>query len=458
MDKKYENIIIGFGKGGKTLAGTLAGLGQKTAIIEKDEGMYGGTCINVACIPTKSLDNSAAISAAIGGSFDEKAKRYKEAIAEKRRLTAMLRQKNYDKAVASGVEVITATASFVDDKHIKLTTGDGDTQVIEGERFFINTGSRPFIPPISGLDTSRFVYTSETLMERDELPKRLVIIGGGYIGLEFASYFTNFGSEVTVIQDGDAFIPREDKEISEVTLADLLNRGIKIIRFAKTESINDEADHAVLSVAIDGKTEEIEADAVLVAVGRRPNIQGLNVEAAGIELNERGAVKTDEHLRTSVPGIWAMGDVVGGLQFTYISLDDFRIVKSDILGDGSRTTKNRGEVPYTVFLDPPLSRVGMSEEEANINGYDYSVAVMPAAMVPKAQVLKKPQGILKAIVDNKTGMILGAHFFSAQSQEMINIVKICMDARLPYTVLRDNIFNHPTMSESLNDLFSLIKI
>ena len=369
----------------------------------------------------------------------------------------MLRGKNLDKAVSAGVKVLTGAASFVDSHTVRVTDADGNAEELVGERIFLNTGSRPFMPPIPGLKDSRFVYTSETLMERDQLPRRLAIIGGGYIGLEFSSYFSNFGSEVTVIQDGEAFIPREDAEIAQAVYENLTARGIKILRAAKTLSVRDGDGCAVLTVASGGAEQELEADAVLAAVGRRPNLEGLNTAAAGIALTERGAVKTDEHLRTSVPHIWAMGDVVGGLQFTYISLDDFRIVKSAILGDGSRTTANRGEVPYTVFLDPPMSRVGLSEAEAAAKGLDYRIARLPAAAIPKAQVLKKTAGLLKAVVDAKTDRILGAHFFCAESQEMINLVKLCMDAGLPYTVLRDSIYNHPTMTEALNDLFAAVK-
>ncbi len=454
--KKYENIVIGFGKGGKTLAGALAHAGQATALIEKDPGMYGGTCINVACIPTKSLEHSARLSAAQGGDFAEKAERYKAAVAEKNRLTAMLRQKNYDKAVAAGVAVLTGTASFTDPHSIRVSYPDGTAEELEGERFFLNTGSRPFVPPIEGLRESRFSFTSETLMERDALPRRLAILGGGYIGLEFASYFANFGSAVTVIQDGEAFIPREDAEVARSVLESLTARGVTVLRGAKTLSVRDEADHAVLSLATGDGALTLDADAVLAATGRRPNIAELNPGAAGVELTERGAVRTDERLRTTAPHIWAMGDVAGGLQFTYISLDDYRIVLSQLRGDGSRTVNNRGAVPYTVFLDPPLSRVGLSEEEAAQKGYRVKIARLPAAAVPKAQVLRRPAGLLKAIVDADTGLILGAHFFCAESQEMINLIKLCMDARLPYTVLRDNVFNHPTMSEALNDLFAAL--
>ena len=192
----------------------------------------------------------------------------------------------------------------------------------------------------------------------------------------------------------------------------------------------------------------------MAATGRRPNVQGLNLAAAGVELTERGAVKTDEHLRTSAPNIWAMGDVAGGLQFTYISLDDSRIVRSQLLGNGARTTENRGSVPYSVFLDPPFSRVGMSEAEAVKAGYSVKIAKLPAMAIPKAKLLRQPEGLLKAVVDANTGLILGAHLFCADSHEMINTVKIAMDAKLPYTVLRDAIYTHPTMSEAFNDLFA----
>ncbi len=455
--KRFDNIIIGFGKGGKTLAGTLAGAGQSVALIEKDSGMYGGTCINVACIPTKSLEHSARMSAAQGGNFEEKAARYTAAVAEKRRLTGALRQKNYDKAVSAGVTVLTGAAAFLDDHRISVTYPDGSAEELYGEKFFLNTGARPFVPPIEGLQNNPFVYTSESLMEREELPRRLAIIGGGYIGLEFSSYFTNFGSQVTVIQDGEAFIPREDEEVAQSVLESLTSRGVQILRGVKTQSVRALDQEAVLTLETQTGTKELAVDAILVATGRRPNVEGLQLDKAGVKLTQRGAVETDEHLRTGVPHIWAMGDVVGGLQFTYISLDDFRIVKSHLLGDGSRTTENRGAVPYTVFLDPPLSRVGLSEGEARQGGFDVKIAKLPAAAIPKANVLRQPTGLLKVIVDANTNLILGAHLFCAESHEMINLIKLCMDAKLPYTALRDGIFNHPTMSEALNDLFGALQ-
>lgn len=454
--KKADALIIGFGKGGKTLAGALAAAGKTVIMVEKSDKMYGGTCINVACIPTKSLVHSAALSNAFGGSLEARWTHYTEAIEEKNRLTSMLRNKNYHKlADHPNITVITGTAAFEDEHHVSVETQD-DREIIEADQIFINTGARPFIPPIPGLKESRFSYLSETLLDQDMLPDHLVIIGGGYIGMEFASMYTNFGSHVTVIQDGPIFLPREDEEIAETVLQNLKDRGVNILLQAKTKQVTDQERNAILTVETQEGVQQITADAILIATGRRPNIEELHPEKAGILLTERGAIATDEHLCTNIPHIWAMGDVVGGLQFTYISLDDYRIVKSAILGDGSRTTQNRGAVPYSVFLDPPFSRAGLTEKEALDKGYHVKVAKLPAAAIPKAQVLQNPAGLLKAVIDADTDEILGAHLFCEESYEMINTIKVAMDAKLPYTYLRDTIYTHPTMTEAFNDLFASV--
>jgi len=454
--KHYDLIVIGFGKGGKTLAAAMAAKGRNVALIERSAMMYGGTCINVACIPSKTLEYRARLSAAARGDFEARSGRYRMAIARKRELTAMLRGKNYDKLVSAGVEVLTADASFIDEHRVLASFSDGSSEELYGEEICINTGARPFIPPVEGLPESRFAYTSETLMELDALPRRLAIVGGGYIGLEFASYYTNFGSEVTIIQDSVKFIPREDSETAAAVLESLRSRGVRVLLGTAISKVTDTDECAELSVHDENGDQVIKADAVLIATGRRPELSGLRPEAAGIQLTERGAVRTDEHLCTNVPHIHAMGDVAGGLQFTYISLDDSRIVMSHLAGDESRTTRNRGAVPYSVFLDPPLSRVGLSEDEAVQKGYHVKIARLPAAAVPKAHVTDQPAGFLKAVIDGDTGMILGAHLFCAESQEMINLIKLAMDAGIPYTTLRDNIYTHPTMSEALNDLFAAV--
>lgn len=452
---KYDAVIIGFGKGGKTMAGALGAAGKKVALIEKSDRMYGGTCINVGCIPTKSLVYRAGLAAAKGGSFEEKAAAYKAAMEQKEDLTARLRGKNYQKLDSNpNITVIDGTASF-QSPHVVEVEKDGKTFQVEGEQIFINTGSSAFIPPIEGLKGNPYVYTSEGLLNLTELPSRLVIIGGGYIGVEFSSIYASFGSKVTILQDGDIFLPREDEEIAGAVRESLESRGIRVMTGVKVKALEQAGGKALVAVDNGKEVQKLEAEAVLVATGRRPNTAGLNLEAAGVEIGPRGGIVTDDSLTTTAPHIYAMGDVRGGLQFTYISLDDFRIVKSKVLGDGSYTLKERGAVPYSVFLIPPFSRVGLSEKEAVEKGYKVKVARLAAAAIPKAQVLEQPAGLLKAVIDEETGLILGAHLFCQESYEMINMIKLAMDAKVPYQVLRDTIYTHPTMSEAFNDLFAV---
>ena len=452
---KYDAVIIGFGKGGKTMAGALGAAGKKVALIEKSDRMYGGTCINVGCIPTKSLVYMAGLAAAKGGSFEEKAAAYKAAMEQKEDLTARLRGKNYQKLDSNpNITVIDGTASF-QSPHVVEVEKDGKTFQVEGEQIFINTGSSAFIPPIEGLKGNPYVYTSEGLLNLTELPSRLVIIGGGYIGVEFSSIYASFGSKVTILQDGDIFLPREDEEIAGAVRESLESRGIRVMTGVKVKALEQAEGKALVAVDNGKEVQKLEAEAVLVATGRRPNTAGLHLEAAGVEIGPRGGIVTDESLTTTAPHIYAMGDVRGGLQFTYISLDDFRIVKSKVLGDGSYTLKERGAVPYSVFLIPPFSRVGLSEKEAVEKGYKVKVARLAAAAIPKAQVLEQPAGLLKAVIDEETGLILGAHLFCQESYEMINMIKLAMDAKVPYQVLRDTIYTHPTMSEAFNDLFAV---
>ena len=452
---KYDAVIIGFGKGGKTMAGALGAAGKKVALIEKSDRMYGGTCINVGCIPTKSLVYRAGLAAAKGGSFEEKAAAYKAAMEQKEDLTARLRGKNYQKLDSNpNITVIDGTASF-QSPHVVEVEKDGRTFQVEGEQIFINTGSSAFIPPIEGLKGNPYVYTSEGLLNLTELPSRLVIIGGGYIGVEFSSIYASFGSKVTILQDGDIFLPREDEEIAGAVRESLESRGIRVMTGVKVKALEQAEGKALVAVDNGKEVQKLEAEAVLVATGRRPNTAGLNLEAAGVEIGPRGGIVTDDSLTTTAPHIYAMGDVRGGLQFTYISLDDFRIVKSKVLGDGSYTLKERGAVPYSVFLIPPFSRVGLSEKEAVEKGYKVKVARLAASAIPKAQVLEQPAGLLKAVIDEETGLILGAHLFCQESYEMINMIKLAMDAKVPYQVLRDTIYTHPTMSEAFNDLFAV---
>jgi len=456
--KKYDAVIIGFGKGGKTLAGFLAGKGQNVALVEKSDKMYGGTCINVGCIPSKKLVNSTKVLKDKGlSSIEDKEKFYAESIENKNTLIGALRGKNYEMlASKENITVYDGTGSFVS-KNVVNVENNGENVQIEGEKIFINTGSTTIIPNIKGVKESNYVYTSTSIMELKELPKKLTIIGAGYIGLEFASMYSEFGSEVTVIDMGDRLMPREDEEIAERVKAILEAKGIKFLLKSKIEEISDRNDKGYVKISGENGESEVESDAILVAIGRKPNTEGLNLEAAGVKTDERGAVAVDETLKTTADNIWAMGDVKGGLQFTYISLDDFRIIRDNVYGNGSRTINDRNVIPYSVFINPPLSRVGMTEKEAVEKGYEVKTGRLEAMAIPKGKIEGVTDGLLKTVVDAKTDKILGCTLLCNTSHEMINIVAAAIKAEQKYTFLKDMIFTHPTMSEALNDLFGSVK-
>lgn len=449
MDQKFDTIVIGFGKAGKTLAAKLAKQGEKVALIEKDARMYGGTCINVGCIPSKRLVLEA--ERAPAHDFEVQSEYYHVAVQEKKKLTTALRMANYNKLIDAGVQVINGTASFLDGKTIGVKGAHGTMQTLSASKLIINTGGRPIIPAVPGVENNRLVFTSETMMENETLPRRLTIIGGGYIGLEFASMYARFGSKVTILQNGSVFLPKEDRDMAEAVENVLKSYGVSVITGAGLKEIKE----GTAVYTKNGEEDTLDGDAILLATGRRPNTEGLHAQRAGVELTKRGAVVTDKHLRTTTENIWAAGDVCGNLQFTYISLDDSRIILSDMQGDGSRTTENRGAFAYSVFMEPSFSRAGLSEKEAADKGLNYRVVRMNTDMIPKAKVLRKTTGMLKAVIDKDSGKIFGAALFCPESYEIINMVKLAMDHDLDYTVLRDFIYTHPTMSEGLNDLFAL---
>ena len=451
--KHVDAVIIGFGTAGKALALALANSGLQVCVIEQSEHMYGGTCPNVACIPTKELVHASELSQALGGSPEQRQERYEAAIDDKDRLVRWLRVNNYHGlANHPHISVVDGTASFVTSNllHIESNTVPED---VEADAVFIATGSRPVMPDIPGIDGRR-VHTSETLIDERILPERLVIVGAGYIGMEFASMYANFGSQVTVVQDGTEFLPRENRDIAQAVKKSLEDRGILLELGANVTAIENDVEQALVVLERGGETLRVPADAVLMAVGRRPNLEGLNVEASGVDLTDHGGVITDDHLRSTVPNVWALGDVRGKHQFTYIAYDDYRIVASDLLGDGSRTTRSRGAVPYAIFTTPPFARVGMTEREAREAGHAVKTALLLGENVIRARILDEPSGLLKAVVDADTGQILGVHLFCADSPELANLAKLAMDAQEPYTVMRDAIYTHPTMAEAFNNLFS----
>ena len=453
----FDVIIIGFGKGGKTLAAEFAKRGQKVAIIERSDKMYGGTCINIGCIPTKTLVHQAKMASALkDATFEERSEFYRNAVSVKESVTSALRNKNYHNLADNpNVTVYTGIGSFVSADVVAVRTATEEIR-LTSKQIIITTGAETVIPPIEGVAGNPFVYTSTSIMELADLPRRLVIIGGGYIGLEFASMYASFGSQVTVLESYPELIVREDRDIAASVKETLEKKGIVFRMNAKVQSVNRVEDKAIVTFA-DSQTNEVfvlEADAVLLATGRRPNTKDLNLEVAGVEVDVRGAIIVDEYLKTTNPNIRAVGDVKGGLQFTYISLDDYRIVREDLFGDKERRTGDRNPVSYSVFIDPPLSRIGLNEEEARRQNRDIIVKKLPVMAIPRAKTLGETDGLLKAIIDKNTGKILGCVLFAPDSGEVINTVAVAMKTGQDYTFLRDFIFTHPSMSEALNDLFS----
>lgn len=453
----FDVIIIGFGKGGKTLAAEFAKRGQKVAIIERSDKMYGGTCINIGCIPTKTLVHQAKMASALkDATFEERSEFYRNAVSVKESVTSALRNKNYHNLADNpNVTVYTGIGSFVSADVVAVRTATEEIR-LTSKQIIINTGAETVIPPIEGVAGNPFVYTSTSIMELADLPRRLVIIGGGYIGLEFASMYASFGSQVMVLESYPELIAREDRDIAASVKETLEKKGIVFRMNAKVQSVNRVEDKAIVTFA-DSQTNEVfvlEADAVLLATGRRPNTKDLNLEVAGVEVDVRGAIIVDEYLKTTNPNIRAVGDVKGGLQFTYISLDDYRIVREDLFGDKERRTGDRNPVSYSVFIDPPLSRIGLNEEEARRQNRDVIVKKLPVMAIPRAKTLGETDGLLKAIIDKNTGKILGCVLFAPDSGEVINTVAVAMKTGQDYTFLRDFIFTHPSMSEALNDLFS----
>ena len=454
MNKKVENIIIGFGKAGKTLANYLGNKGEKTILVEKSPNMYGGTCINVGCIPSKFLATAADRRSYSQVNNEEY---YQNAVINKKALIAKLNKANYDKvAMNSNVEVIDGLASFKDEHTVNIQTENG-VEEVSADRIFINTGAKPFIPSVEGLEVGNRIHTSETLMNLEDFPKTLTILGSGFIGLEFAATYAKFGTKVTVIDKAEKLLAREDDDVANAVFESYKSLGVEFIFGADTKRVEQDENTVTLSYEVNGETGKISSDVLLVATGRTPNTKELHLENAGVEVSERGFVNVNEHLQTNKPHIFAMGDVNGGPQFTYISLDDYRIVKSYLDGSGSYTRNDRQPIAFSAFLHPTYSRVGLSEKEARQVGYNIKVATLPVTAIPKAKILGNQTGIYKAIVDADTNQILGTVLFGEESHEVINIVVTAMIAKQPYTALANQIFTHPTMAEALNDLFGLIK-
>lgn len=441
---QVKNLILGFGKAGKTLAAHLAKQGEDVLLAERDDLRWGGTCINVGCIPSKTLLYEGEKSERL----QDKDAAFQMAMARKTKLTSLLRAANYKKlADLPHVRILHAEGRFLAPHQVLLSGPDGSYEVT-AERIFINTGARSQQLDLPGADGSR-IYDSTGLLSLEQRPARLVIVGGGYIALEFACMYQAFGTEVTILERGEVFLSREDRDVAEQMQQILEAKGIRIVLGAEPHSFLDEGTQTRVLTSVGS----FAADAVLIAVGRRPNTDALDLDKAGIKTDARGFVQVDDLLRAA-EGVWAMGDVAGSPQFTYISLDDYRIVADQLFGSGKRSRQSRGVIPTNVFTTPPLAQIGLTETQAKAAGLSYRLHKLPVAAIPKAKILEQPAGLLKALVDPATGLILGETLLCAEAHELANLFKLAMDNGIPASYFRSQIFTHPTMAEALNDLFA----
>lgn len=455
----YDDIIIGGGKAGKTLAPALVANGRKTALVERSLNTIGGGCINVACIPTKTMVTSANVahtvrnSAMYGVNVNSPTVDLAAVIRRKRSVVESARAMNlHNLETALDHDLIIGTGTFVAPKTIEVITTDGKTRQLTAERLFINTGTKPLIPSIPGLEETGFL-TSESILELEQLPDHLIVLGSGYIGLEFAQMFRRFGSRVTLIGQSDRILSPQDPDIAIAVQTILEREDIEFLLNSKVLRVNQSGRDIVLQIQASDRQVSLQGSQLLVAVGRAPTSDGLNLAAAGVKTDVRGFIPVNDRLETNVPGIWALGDINGGPQYTHIALDDYRIIKANLINGDNRSTSER-LVPSCLFIDPELAHIGLTETVARQQGYTIRVAKLNASEIPRAKTSGQIDGLLKAIVDAKTDRILGCSLLCHSAGEMISTVQMVMQAQMPYTVLRDGVLTHPTMTEGLNLLFS----
>jgi pyruvate/2-oxoglutarate dehydrogenase complex dihydrolipoamide dehydrogenase (E3) component len=460
----YDAVVIGGGKGGKTLAMYLARENYKVALIERDPMMIGGGCINVACIPTKTFIASARLVHSIrraaeygikveGVSVDWLGvrKRVEEVVSEMRALNL----KNFTSLPS--LDFILGTGRFLDPQRVGVVQNDGAVRELTSKRIFIDTGTRPTIPDLPGLSDIPFL-TSDTIQQLDAVPSRLLVLGAGYIGLEFAQMMHRFGSKVTVLERGGQILSREDAEVAEALANCLRREGVEIQLNVAVEQVRKFADGQVgVTFRTPEGKREWTGSHLLVALGRAPVTKDLDLPAAGVETTAKGFIKVNECLETNVSGIWALGDVSGGPQFTHASLDDFRILRDNVFGNGSRSRSDR-YVPSTLFTDPELGHVGLREKEAVARGLEIRVLQVPITplTVPRARTIGQMDGLLKVTIEKSTQRILGCTILAAEAGEMIGTAQAVMMAQMPATTLRDAVLSHPTMVEGFNALFAAL--
>jgi pyruvate/2-oxoglutarate dehydrogenase complex dihydrolipoamide dehydrogenase (E3) component len=454
--ENYDLVVLGSGEGGKYLAWTMAKKGQKVAVIERK--WVGGSCPNIACLPSKNIIHSAKVasyfyrSEEFGISKENTRIKMSAVRDRKRKMVAGLVDMHHDLYKKSGAELVMGSGRFVAPKTIEVSLNEGGTRTLQGENVVINTGTRATVDTIPGLIAAGPLTHIEAL-ELDHIPGHLLVVGGGYIGLELAQAMRRFGSEVTIIDRNARLAHREDRDISDALQELCRDEGINVVTGAHITSVEGKsAEWVKLHGTLNGTEMVWEGTHVLVASGRTPNTKGIGLELAGVELTERGYVKVNERLQATTPGVWAIGDCAGSPLFTHISFDDFRVVRDNLMG-GNRVTTGR-QVPFCLFTDPEFARIGLSETEAKGRGIPYRLSKIPMAADLRTRTLSETRGFMKVLVATDSDAILGFTMFGVMAGEVMATVQIAMLAGLPYTALRDAVFTHPTMLEGLLPLFS----
>src|SRR6266550_788313 len=455
--QQYDAIVIGSGQGGTPLSTALAAAGMHTALIERKHA--GGTCVNEGCTPTKTIVASGRVAYLARRAADygahtgpisidlRKVRERKRNIVDKFRNGVQSRIEK-----AANLELIFGDAKFTGPKTVEVRTKDGVRRGLSAKYIFINAGTRASRPRLDGLDDVP-ALDNASIMELDTVPDHLLILGGGYIGLEFGQLFRRFGSRVTIIQSGGQLLTREDPDVAEEVTKILRQDGVEVVLRAMATRVDQSGEKIQLQVEAGGKAMPFVGSHLLVAAGRIPNSDTLNLSAAGVKTDERGFIQVNDRLETSAEGIYALGDIKGGPAFTHISYDDFRIIRANLLEKKNASTNNR-QVPYTVFIDPQLGRVGLTETEARAQHRNIRVAKLPMTSVARALEVDETRGFMKAIVDAGTGHILGCAILGIEGGEIMAMLEIAIMGKLRYTALRDGIFAHPTLAESLNNLYN----
>lgn len=462
----YDDLVIGTGQAGKPLAGALAGAGRRVAVVEA-RARVGGTCVLTGCTPTKTMVASARVAHLARRGADYGVRTGPVAVdlevvrARKRQVVESFSSGSRGGLEKhDGLDLVFGHARFVGPRRVEVALRGGGTRTLEAERVFINTGTRTRVLPLEGLSEVEWL-DNESIMELPRVPDHLVVLGGGFIGLEFGQMFRRFGAKVTVVEAGDRLAPREDDDVAE-GLSELLRQdGIRILTGHQAVAVERAGEGVRLTLEAEGGAVSVEGSHLLMAVGRVPNADDLGLERAGIERTPRGFVRVNARLETTAEGVWALGDVNGGPPFTHVAYDDFRVVHRNLIRDGEafgegESTREGRFVPYTLFTDPPLGRVGVTEREARERGYDVRVARLPMTRVARAIETDETRGFMKAVVDARTHRILGAAILGVEGGEVATMLQMAMMGDVPWQTLRDAVFSHPTWGESLNTLFATL--